>query len=243
MIHPKDLFADKQDGVCVEVGASYGGPGNPSYEYVRRGWRSVWIEDDEKKFEELVAGYPETEYPNLALVRARVTPDNVCGILESAAVPTHIDYLVLDIDGYDYDVLDAILARHTVSIVEAEINEKIPPSVLFRVPYSEGHTWKIGPFFGMSFAALARLASLRGYVIVGAKNNNVYLSPRETPHKRYAASEIYEAVTEPYMRSMPYNADADDWADLKPEDAVAVIAKYYADLGISPDRYELGVAA
>lgn len=97
-----------------------------------------------------------------------VTPDNICRVLAGAQCPVAPDFLKMDIDGMDADVLAAILrGGYRPGALQVEVNPEIPPPFAFNVIASAqfvpgGATG----FFGMSLQYACDLLTPAGYALV-----------------------------------------------------------------------------
>jgi hypothetical protein len=102
-----------------------------------------------------------------------VTPENILGIFKAADVPEMFEALSVDIDGYDYEVVQSILSVYRPKILHLEINEKIPPPVKFYVKYAPGHWWKWpSHFYGVSIALYEEALINLEYSLVSADAPN-----------------------------------------------------------------------
>jgi hypothetical protein len=123
---------------AVDIGAGDGRTGSNTLALFKSGWRGVGVEWDARRFAKLAAVYERL--PKVSACRLRVTPENVAALLEAYGIEREFGVLSVDIDSYDYWVLDAVLARYRPGIVVTEINEKIPPPIRFSVSYDPGST-------------------------------------------------------------------------------------------------------
>jgi len=95
-------------------------------------------------------------------------------------------FLNIDIDGYDYYVLDAILSTYRPHLITAEINENIPPPIKFSILYTKNGSWNgwsgksSDHFFGMSISKLYDLCIKHSYDLINLNYNNAFLMPHET---------------------------------------------------------------
>lgn len=157
----------------VDIGAS-DCPGESQSEILLdHGWTGVMFECDPIKFRGLSArmnGKPVQVIPD------KVTVDNVLDYLKFANVPNDF-YLSIDIDGYDYFVLQKILTVYKPQLIISEINEKIPPPIQFTVMYDPEYWWKAWHHFGYSLSMLENLLPTFGYKILELDYNNVILVP------------------------------------------------------------------
>ena len=105
-----------------------------------------------------------------------VTPASICSVLTKAGCPAVPDFLKLDIDGMDGDVLAALLAGGFRPLaLQVEVNPEIPPPYAFNVLASTylrpgGATG----FFGMSLQFACDLIEPFGYTLVGLDFDTEY---------------------------------------------------------------------
>lgn len=184
-----DLLAHGGARTAVDIGAGDGIKGSNTYALFRRGWRGLGVEGDPGRAGRLAHAY--RELPGVAACHARVTPSNVVGLLESHGVERDFGLLSLDIDSYDYWVLDRLLERFRPRLVVTEINEKIPPPIKFVVKFDPDFRLQ-HHFFGYSIASLEDLCARHRYALVALEYNNAFLAPREVPGVRpLDAAEAY----------------------------------------------------
>ena len=82
-----------------------------------------------------------------------------------ALIPSHCDFLNLDIDGNDWHILGEAL-RYThpgPSLIVCEINPIFQRDEAVVMPYNEAHVWKNDCYYGMSLAAAEHLGATYGY--------------------------------------------------------------------------------
>lgn len=106
----------------------------------------------------------------------KVTPDNILEILSENNVKDGF-YLSLDIDGYDFFVLDKILSKYKPRFIISEINEKIPPNIKFSVNYDSNYFWDGSHYYGYSISMLESILEKYEYKIKFLDYNNVVLVP------------------------------------------------------------------
>ena len=105
-------------------------------------------------------------------VQAWITAENVNDLIRDAGASGEIDLFSLDIDGVDYWVwkaLDCIKPR----VIVCEVNVGIDPERSLTVPYDPNFTNKIPGFLGASLSAMTKLASRKGYRLVGASRSGL----------------------------------------------------------------------
>ena len=227
--------------VAVDVGAGDGIRGSNTYALFLQGWRGVGFEGDERRARRLARAYRNLE--GVEARQALVTPANVVGLLREHAVPEDFGVLSLDIDSYDYWVLDAVLESFRPRVVIAEINEKIPPPVRFVVGYDPDFRLQ-HHFFGYSIASLEELCARHDYALLALEYNNAFVAPREL----LGSLEPLDAETA-YRRGyferpdrrerFPRNSDMEALHTLTPEEAVAFLKNFFAR---HKGKYELSLA-
>lgn len=227
--------------VAVDVGAGDGIRGSNTYALFLQGWRGVGFEGDEKRARRLARAYKSLE--GVEARHALVTPGNVVPLLRAAGVPEDFGVLSLDIDSYDYWVLDAVLKKYRPRVVVTEINEKIPPPVRFVVNYDPDFQLQLH-FFGYSIASLEELCGRHSYALLAVEYNNAFIAPREL----VGESEALDAATA-YRRGylerpdrrerFPSNHDMEALHSLTPADAVAFLKNFFAR---HQGKYELSLA-
>ena len=146
--------------------------------------------------------------------------------------PREFGLLDVDIDGYDYHVLDALLAEFRPRVIVAEINEKIPPPLHFTVNWSPEYGYRNDNFFGFSASAAVELAERHGYALAQLHYNNVFLVASE--HHSGAALTAEEAYARGYaeqadrLERFPWNAEFEPLLAMEPEPARVWLDEYFA---------------
>ena len=159
----------------VDIGAANGIDMSNTYLLAANGWRGLSLDTDPNVFAAMSVTYQCL--PNVDLVRSRVTPENIASLLTYAEVPSSFGVLNLDIDGYDFYVLQEILKTHRPQVIIAEINPLIPASVCVSLKYSRSFFWAGQTFIGMSLAMLKRLTDKHDYSIVDVNGCAAFLMP------------------------------------------------------------------
>jgi hypothetical protein len=138
---------------------------------------------------------------------AFITKENINDLIKKVGFDPEIGILSIDIDGNDYWVWDAIDSVNPI-IVIAEYNSLFGKNTLWSVPYdpsfvrSEKHSSWI--YYGASLGALERLASKKGYSLIGcnSKGNNSYfirndklgIFKRKSVESAFVVSKFREAM-------------------------------------------------
>ncbi|MBC7931734.1 MAG: hypothetical protein H7Z38_14335 [Rubrivivax sp.] len=235
-----ELLPADYSRTAVDIGAGDGLRGSNTYALFLAGWTGLGVEGDEKRARRLARAYKNLE--GVAALCALVTPTNVVELLKAHNIPREFGVLSLDIDSYDYWVLDALLEAFRPRLVVTEINEKIPPPVKFVVGYDPDFRLQ-HHFFGYSIASLEDLCERHGYALIALEYNNAFLAPRELRGVRAldaAAAYRNGYLERPDRRErFPNNSDMEALHSLAPAEAVAFLNRFFAR---HEGKYELSVA-
>jgi hypothetical protein len=235
------LVPDEGARVAVDVGAGDGIRGSNTYALFLQGWRGVGFEGDEKRARRLARAYKNLE--GVEARHALVTPANVVSLLRAEGIPSDFGVLSLDIDSYDYWVLDAALKSFRPRVVVTEINEKIPPPVRFRVRFDPDFRLQ-QHFFGYSIASLEELCGRHGYALLALEYNNAFIAPRELVGD-LAALDAETAYRRGYLERpdrrerFPRNQNMEPLHTLGPSESVAFIKNFFAR---HEGKYEVSLA-
>jgi FkbM family methyltransferase len=215
---------------CVDIAASDGVTMSNTYFLFKRGWSGLAVEYDSQKFARLASQY--SNFSNVGISKCMVTPENVFSLLKTHKVPNKFDFLNLDIDGYDYFVLEQILTSFRPSIICVEINEKLPPPLKFTVKWDSNYVWENDHFYGQSICQLNILCEKYEYAFVELHYNNAFLIPKEiSPSPSLTPEEAYKKgyLERPDRKEkFPWNTDIEEIHNLSPTDALIYVNKFFA---------------
>ena len=223
---------------AVDLGAGDGVRHSNTHALFTAGWRGLAVEADNRRLYRLARTY--RNHPQVFVCRARITPTNVCALLAAYEIETAFDLLSLDIDSYDYWVLDALLTRFRPRLVVTEINEKIPPPIKFVVNYDPDF-WLQHHFYGYSVESLGELCARHAYALIELEYNNAFLAPAEIAPRALTPTAAYRRgyLERPDRRTKFWlNEDMEILHTLEPAEAVAYLEKFYAR---HAGKYEIGV--
>jgi hypothetical protein len=235
-----ELLPAEGPRTAVDLGAGDGIKGSNTYALFRGGWRGLGVEADPRLALRLAHAY--RGFDGVAACHAQVTPANVVGLLESHGVRPDFHLLSLDIDSYDYWVLDHVLGSFRPRLVVTEINEKIPPPIRFVVRFEPNFRLQ-HHFFGYSIASLEDLCARHSYALIALEYNNAFLAPLELPGVR--PLDFTEAYRRGYLERpdrrerFHRNLDMEALHSLSPEEGITFIREFFAR---HEGRYDLGLA-
>ena len=225
---------------AVDLGAGDGVRHSNTHALFAAGWRGLAVEADSRRLYRLARTY--RNQPNVFVCRCHVTPYNVVPLLEAYEIAPEFDLLSLDIDSYDYWVLDALLARFRPRLVVTEINEKIPPPIKFVVKYDADFQLR-HHFYGYSIQSLAELCARHAYALIELEYNNAFLAPAELAPVALGAAEAYRRgyLERPDRRAkFRLNQDMEVLHTLSPQEGVQFLQKFFAR---HVGKYEIGMTA
>lgn len=225
-----ELLPADHTRTVVDLGAGDGTRWSNSFALVEEGWTCLGVEYDNHKFAKLARAY--RHYPNAFACRARVQPDTIAALLEAYEVKKEFSVLSLDIDSYDYWMLDVLLPHLRPRLVIAEINEKIPPPIKFVVKYNPAFEMT-HHFYGFSIASAEQLCARHGYALLALEYNNIFLAPLEILEDKSQALTADEAYRTGYaeradrQEKFRQNMDMEILHTLSPAEGLQFIEDFY----------------
>jgi FkbM family methyltransferase len=166
-------------GFGVEFGQRAIDSGTLSSIVGERGWGALYM-DCEGPPERVVR--PQADGRTLTVARERVTPGNINELLCKHGVPHDLDCLVIDIDGVDYWVWEAIESTYAPSLVIIEFNAHIGFGIAATIHADEDWRYRPSTDYGASFAALCGLAERKGYRLIHVHGPwNLYFLRNDIP--------------------------------------------------------------
>jgi len=184
--------------------------------------------------------------PQFRIITKSVSPSNIGDLLRTCTDRTDPTFVDLDIDGYDYFILEALLREYTPALICCEINEKIPPPIKFTVKYNPKYHWDVSHFYGMSITKLEELLTKYGYNIINLTLNNVYAAASTckalAEEPIYTAKEAYEKF---YVNDdrrtgvFRHNKDMEPLLHCTPEEGIKFLKEKFAGKRSGPAGAEL----
>jgi hypothetical protein len=235
-----DLLPAGRRHTAVDLGAGDGIRHSNTHALFAAGWAGLAVEADSRRAYRLARTY--RKHPRVYVSRCRVTPHNVVALLEAYELEPEFDVLSLDIDSYDYWVLDALLARFRPRLIVTEINEKIPPPIKFVVKYDADFQLR-HHFYGYSIESLTELCARHAYALLELEYNNAFLAPAElAPASRTAMEAYRRGYLERADRQAKFwlNHDMEILHTLSPTAGVEFLQRFFAR---HEGKYEIGLPA
>ena len=158
-----------KNGTFVEIGVGNGLENNTLI-LLMLGWRGLWLGGEEIAFSTDAS-------TRLNFHKLWVTPQNVGnaiseGLAKLQLHTNHVDVLSVDVDSFDRDVVEAILAAGMrPSVIVVEYNAKFPPPIRFSV--SPGESWDLTDYMGCSLQSWWDLLVPAGYRLIACNVTGV----------------------------------------------------------------------
>lgn len=137
------------------------------------GWSGLWMEGGDRPSARLRQIYrtPLAD-GRLSFAQAFITAENINDLLRENGTTGEVDLLVIDVDGNDIHIFEAIEAI-SPRVVCIEYNASFPPPLDFVRPYEPHHVWDKTLNFGASLTAMQRVFGAKGYRLVGCDISGV----------------------------------------------------------------------
>lgn len=105
-----------------------------------------------------------------------VTPDNIVPFLKQHNVPYGFDFMSIDIDSFDLDILEAVVPTYQPRLICTEFNPALDPVSSVKLKYEEGYIWNETTKYGYSFGAAVTFCGRYGYkILLNHQQQNLFL--------------------------------------------------------------------
>jgi predicted SAM-dependent methyltransferase len=142
----------------VEFGCHRGGYLSNTYLLKEKGWVGHWIDSK--------------EHP--AVIKEKITPENVNEVFKKLLVPQKPDLVSIDIDGMDYWVWKALKYQPRVILIEYNPLRKSGVQ-----EYKEDWIWtEDTPEYGASKEEMIKLGKVKGYKLIAENEENLFFERR-----------------------------------------------------------------
>ncbi len=156
-----------QGKICCEFGAWDGIHLSNCRQLILEGWRGLLIESDKERFSDLIKTYKD----NLKVKCVNELVDLETNKLESICNKNgiqEIDFLSIDIDGFDFEVFESLLIFPLVICVEVNAGHSPDKLTIYESNISKNNV-------GQSLAHFTKVATNKGYSLVCYTGNAFYV--------------------------------------------------------------------
>lgn len=152
----------------VEIGCGNGLENNTHYLAIK-GWRGVWVDGSLENINFIKSKIKDTK-DKLVISQNIITPENVIEtitlLVNRLSMGTlQIDLLSLDIDGYDFEVLEQAITLKP-RVVCVEYNPEFRPPLSLSVKRGHYKSWDTTMYHGASLQSLYEMMTLKNYALV-----------------------------------------------------------------------------
>ena len=140
--------------------------------YLNHNYDGLCIEADNSTFKKLENNLPK----KIKKINSFITPYNILNIIDKFN-NLNIDIISIDIDSFDYSILEQIITLNP-KIIIIELNENVPPGITYYAKYREDYDYsRHGSYqlFGCSLDAVTELAKKYSYSLLKMEWNNCVL--------------------------------------------------------------------
>ncbi len=190
--------------IFIDIGAADGVDASNSFNLALNGYKGYMFEYNDSHFAKLATIY--RDFPNVSLFKTKITPKNITKFLNSLDLPQIIKVINLDIDSYDYFVLEKLLKNFKFQVLILEINPMFPSTIDFTVTFKEDHSYENNMFQGSSISMTYNLLAKYDYCVVHIDRgfvlalSNKYLNNKIKP---IAFSEIDTILDNSIIKNDP----------------------------------------
>lgn len=128
-------------------------------------------------------------YSDDILIRIKVNPDNIKLMVKAFELDVKPYAVSIDIDSYDYFVVDQLMSVSKPELICVEWNPIFPANEFFSVTI-DFREWEGNWFFGASAAAWCELFSRHGYDAIDVCGMSIIGAPKSSAQIKLSAHEI-----------------------------------------------------
>jgi len=199
--------------ICCEFGAWDGIHFSNCRNLILGGWQAVMIEGDDKRFEDLCRNYVDNPFVKSINRFVDTADNNLDAILEDLHIAS-LDFLSIDIDGLDYQIMESLQTRPRIICVEVnaghnpEDRSAIPPNIA-------------KDNIGQPLSCFCELAEEMGYHL-SCYNGNAFFVQRDICQRHSLPSLSAQDAYRSYLSHLSHSER--EWL-------------YLANMGIVPPYY------
>jgi hypothetical protein len=188
--------------ICVEICAGDGRVCNTANLIINHGWWGHLFDGNQqlvRSGQAFFAQHQDTFLYPPKFTRVWITAENVNELIRQSGAEGPIDLLSLDIDGMDYWVWKALTVVDP-QVVVCETQNPVPPDKALTVPYDPEFVSKTDDHRGASLAAMCKLASEKGYRLVGVHRYgfNAFFVKNGVGEAFFPEVDVASCVQDPY---------------------------------------------
>lgn len=140
------------DKYLVDFGAGDGKYLSNSLALLESGWTALRMDGDNK-------GNPDVK-------QEFISPENILELFKKYEVPHMFDFLSIDLDSCDFQLLQRILTYYIPRVICCEYNPAFEPHESKFLKYEKGYQWDETTKYGFSLLAGRKLMNSHGYSLI-----------------------------------------------------------------------------
>lgn len=158
----------------IEIGCGNGLENN-THQLLLDGYSGCWVDGDQNNINHIDQSLGHFDSPRLQVRKSFVTLDNVRPLMtyfrDQLKVGFDIDFLSLDTDGNDLQLVTETLNIIQPRLLCVEYNGKFPPPTRLVIDYNPQHEWAQDDYYGATLQAW--VDALPGYTLVSCNLSGV----------------------------------------------------------------------
>jgi len=248
-----------RNNFVIDIGASDGVDWSNSYQLFMSGADGIVVEGNRSKAVSLIKHCEEMR-GNISIINCYVNPLTITQLLKGLGAPCDLDFLSLDIDSYEYDLIENLLEEYRPKVICLEINERLPPPIHYIFRYREPSIRRdMSMVSSASIAAWEVLFKRNNYKLYCLEYNNLFVIDGSvkcfSEYNQKSASEVYDDFRNLPDREtlFPWNSkifaselDANglfSFLDLSTQTIFDAFAMFLRRTRIENDRFELSMSS
>ncbi|HET7569598.1 MAG TPA: FkbM family methyltransferase [Gammaproteobacteria bacterium] len=188
----------------IEIGCSDGLENN-THTLLLKGWHGAWIDADASKVDFVKRQIPDSY--SLLVTREFVSPENVSSMVSRTLEhfkTDDLDFLSIDIDGDDLNVLRTLVTKIRPRVICAEYNAKFPPPMRIAARPAANAAWGGDDYQGASLCCFVEMLDDFGYKLVacGLSGVNAFFINKDDADKfaDYTAQQLFQPARYHFRR-------------------------------------------
>ena len=173
-----DLLSAHIKPYLIDIGAANGIDFSNSRHLISSlGWTGLLIEPDREYASSLLLTNQRAPR-DLVVVCAYANSSNICAMLKAHGAPINPGFLSLDIDSFEFEVLQSIFSAFRPTLLCVEINERVPPGIKYHA-LEKSVEVPATLLSGMSLTSATDLLASFNYRPLELHYNNLFAIPKE----------------------------------------------------------------
>jgi hypothetical protein len=190
---------NSRSNFIIDIGASDGLDWSNSYTLYKSGFNGISIEGNKAKASALISNYANLD-GKISVVNAFVKPKVINQLLGGLDTPLSPDFVSVDIDSFEYDLIETMLLCYRPKIICVQNNERLPPPIHYIMRYSENLPQRdMTLISSASISAWSKLFQAHNYKLFRLEYNNLFAIDSQLNEFRPFAYRTTKAVYDDFQ--------------------------------------------